>query len=221
VIIARSELVSDDRIGQLDASLAARIGRWSCWSRKRIINAVDAAVRAVDPDAAKERRVRADDDRHLSITALPNGTAQVRGTLPATAGAAFDAKLSQMATSVCAKDSRTIAQRRADAASALVEGRALACDCGQADCPARASDGEPGPGAVRTVINVIATESTLAGDVEQPGYLKAMGSSTPSSCVNELILRRFAPLSTRLSPRSRPCAISRPRRWSVGSGVGI
>jgi hypothetical protein len=69
VIIARSELVSDDRIGQLDASLAARIGRWSCWSRKRIINAVDAAVRAVDPDAAKERRVRADDDRHLSITA--------------------------------------------------------------------------------------------------------------------------------------------------------
>jgi hypothetical protein len=175
VIIARSELVSDDRIGQLDASLAARIGRWSCWSRKRIINAVDAAVRAVDPDAAKERRVRADDDRHLSITALPDGTAQVRGTLPATAGAAFDAKLSQMATSVCAKDSRTIAQRRADAASALVEGRALACDCGQADCPARASDGEPGPGAVRTVINVIATESTLAGDVEQHGYLEGYG----------------------------------------------
>src|SRR5882757_7192228 len=163
LIIIRTELVSSDVIAQLDASLAERIERWQCWSRRRVSNAVDAAVRAIDPDAAKERRVRADDDRHISVTPLPDGMALgpraswgVRGSLNATAGAAFDTRLSEMATSVCAEDSRTIAQCRADAMIALTEGRALACDCGQADCPSRSTDTEPGPGA-RTVINVIAS----------------------------------------------------------------
>src|SRR5258705_3477498 len=84
LIITRTELVSSDVIAQLDASLADRIGRWQCWSRRRIINAVDAAVRAIDPDAAKQRRVRADDDRHLSVTPLPDG---MLGSLNASAGA--------------------------------------------------------------------------------------------------------------------------------------
>jgi len=175
LIITRTELVDSDLIAQLDESLAERISQWQCWSRRRIINAVDAAVRTIDPDAAKERRVRADDDRHISVTPGPDGTAQIRGTLPATAGAAFDKKLSDMATSVCAKDSRTIAQRRADAVDALTEGRNLTCNCGQPDCPARATDAEPAAGGVQTVINVIATEATVAGDSEQPGYLEGYG----------------------------------------------
>jgi hypothetical protein len=174
LVIARTELVSDGALmAQLDASLAAQIGEWQCWSRRRIINAVDAAVRAIDPDAAKERRVRANDDRHISVTPLPDGTAQVRGSLPATAGALFDKTLSQLATSVCAKDSRTIAQRRADAVTALCERRNLACDCGQPDCPARAAQAEPAP--VQTVLNVIATEATVAGESDQPGYLEGYG----------------------------------------------
>jgi Domain of unknown function (DUF222) len=175
VIIARTELVSDSLIAELDASLAERIGAWQCWSRRRIINAVDAAVRAIDPDAAKERRVRADDDRHISITPLPDGMAQLRGTLTATAGAAFEKRLSEMATSVCAKDSRTIAQRRADAMTALAQRRALTCDCGQSDCPARVTDTEPTLGAVKTVLNVIASEDTVTGDSDQPGYLEGYG----------------------------------------------
>src|SRR5258705_1364122 len=175
LIITRTELVSSDVIAQLDASLADRIGRWQCWSRRRIINAVDAAVRAIDPDAAKQRRVRADDDRHLSVTPLPDGMAQVRGSLNASAGAAFDKRLSEMATSVCAKDFRTIAQRRADAPVALTEGRALTCDCGQADCPSRSTDTEPALGEVRTVINVIASEETVTGESDQPGYLEGYG----------------------------------------------
>jgi hypothetical protein len=175
LIIARTELVGDESMAQLDASLGERIGRWQCWSRRRIINAVDAAVRAIDPDAAKERRVRADDDRHISVTPLPDGMAHVRGSLKATAGAAFNKRLSEMATSVCAKDSRTIAQRRADALIALTEGRALTCDCGQADCPTRVTETEPAPGEVRTVINVIASEDTVTGESEQPGYLEGYG----------------------------------------------
>ena len=86
--------------------------------------------------------MRADDDRNISVTPLPDGMAQVRGSLPATAGALFDKRLSEMATSLCAKDSRTIAQRRADAVSALCAGTNLACDCGQADCPTRAAEAD-------------------------------------------------------------------------------
>src|SRR5690348_4074430 len=176
LVIARTELVSDDAlVARLDESLAERIGDWQCWSRRRIINAVDAEVAEIDPEGVKERRVRAADERHISVTPLPNGMAQLRGTLPATAAAAFDAKLSQMAMSVCAKDSRTVTQRRADAADALVEGRALRCDCGQSDCPSRAEESEPGGGGVATVINVIATEATLSGESEQPGYLEGYG----------------------------------------------
>ncbi len=164
LIIARTELVNDELIAQLDASLAERIGRWQCRSRRRIINAVDAAVRAI------------------SVTPLPDGMALgpraswgVRGSLNATAGAAFDKRLSEMATSVCAKDSRTIAQRRADAMITLTEGRALTCDCGQADCPSRSTDTEPALGEVRTVINVIASEETVTGESDQPGYLEGYG----------------------------------------------
>jgi Domain of unknown function (DUF222) len=175
LIITRTELVDSDLIADLDASLAERISGWQCWSRRRIINAVDSAVRAIDPDAAKERRVRADDDRHVSVTPQPDGMAQVRGSLAAPAAAAFDKRLSQMAMSVCAKDSRTIAQRRADALVALTDGRALACDCGQPECPTRAVDTEPAPGGVKTVINVIASEATVTGDSDQPGYLEGYG----------------------------------------------
>ncbi len=60
VIITRTELVGCELIAQLDESLAARIGGWRCWSRRRIINAVDAAVRCHRPGcrqgAAGERR---------------------------------------------------------------------------------------------------------------------------------------------------------------------
>jgi hypothetical protein len=59
LIISRTDLVTDaELIAKLDESLATRIGKWHSWSRQRIVNAVDAAVRTVDPDAARERRRR-------------------------------------------------------------------------------------------------------------------------------------------------------------------
>src|SRR5690349_3536523 len=72
LIIARTDLVTDPvLVAELDAALAQRISRWQCWSRRRIINAVDAAVRVVDPAAVKERRIRAHDERHLTVTPMP------------------------------------------------------------------------------------------------------------------------------------------------------
>src|SRR4029079_18834822 len=79
VIIARTQLVSDSLIARADHSLADRIGRWQCWSRRRLINAVDAAVHTIDPARAEEHRVRADDDRHVGVTPLPDGMAPGAG----------------------------------------------------------------------------------------------------------------------------------------------
>jgi uncharacterized protein DUF222 len=174
LIIARTELVGDDLIAQVDELVATRISQWQCWSRRRIINTVDGIVRTVDPEAAKERRASSERDRYISVAAQPDGTAQVRGRITATAAAAFDRRLSELAMSVCAKDSRTVEQRRADALIALTEGRGLPCDCGHPECPARVTDDSQSHG-VRTVLNVIASEATVTGDSEQPGYLEGFG----------------------------------------------
>ena len=120
LIISRTDLVADaELVARLDQSLAARLGTWRGWSRQRIINAVDAAVRTIDPDAARERRVGAEDDRHIGINPLDNGMAEVYGTIAAAAATAFDRRLSQLAKQVCPADPRTLDQRRADALAAL------------------------------------------------------------------------------------------------------
>jgi hypothetical protein len=213
VIIARTQLVSDSLIARVDHSLADRIGRWQCWSRRRLINAVDAAVHTIDPDAAKEHRVRADDDRHVGVTPLPDGMARVRGSLSATAGAVFDKRLSQMATAVCGRDSRTIAQRRADAVTALCAGRALACDCGQPDCPTRGADTEAPPSGVRTVINVIATEDTVTGHSAQPGYLEGYG------VIDAEHVRQLAETSTRLTVECPPVSAAEAVRYQPSAAL--
>jgi hypothetical protein len=175
LIITRTELVSDDLITDVDDEIAACIGEWQCWSRRRIVNKVDSIVRTVDPDAAKERRASAERDRYLTVASQPDGTAQVRGRITATAAAAFEGRIGELLTSVCAKDSRTADQRRADALTALSEGRRLSCDCGRQDCPIRTCDEGPSEGMVRTVINVIAGEDTVTGDSDRPGYLEGFG----------------------------------------------
>lgn len=178
LIISRVDLITDDElIGKLDQSLGARIGSWHGWSRQRIINAVDAAVRAIDPDAARERRVAAEDDRHIGVNALNNGMAEVYGTVAAAAATAFDRRLSQIAKQVCPGDPRTLDQRRADALSALTQGRRLTCACGQPSCPTRSNVEEPerDRGGAQVVINVIATDQTVHANGSQPGYLEGYG----------------------------------------------
>ena len=178
LIITRTDLVNDDKVmAKLDDSLAARIANWHGWSKQRIVNAVDAAVRVADPDAARERRIAADGDRYIGITALDNGMADVSGKVAAAAAAAFDRRLSQLAKQVCTADPRTFDHRRADALAALTEGRRLACACGLAECPSRvdALGSEDGPAATQVVVTVVASEQTIAGQSDLPGYLEGYG----------------------------------------------
>jgi len=174
-IVTRTELVEQELIGALDRRLAERIRRWECWSHKRLVNAVDKVILTIDPDAAKERRARADGDRYMKITPQVDGTAKVQGRISATAAAVYERRMDQLVKTVCANDSRTMDQRRADAMQAIAENRTrLDCTCGSDDCPMRTED--PGPQrAVPVVINVIATEATVSGESEEPGYLEGFG----------------------------------------------
>jgi hypothetical protein len=171
LIITRTELVTGSVMARLDANLAGRISRWHCWSRRRIINAVDATVRAMDPDAVRER-VRAEDNRHLDVIAVGDGTAKVDGIVAADAAVALDQRLGELAAAVCRDDPRTVKQRRADAVKAMADGGRLICQCGAADCPTRSEDAAPPP---RRVINLIAGADTVLHGGRQPGYLEGYG----------------------------------------------
>lgn len=178
LILTRTNLVTNgELIGRIDQSLASRIGNWKGWSKQRIVNAVDAAVRAADPDAARERRLAAEDDRHIAITAKNDGMAEIYGSVAAAAATAFDRRLSQLAKRVCPADPRTMDQRRADALAALTESRELSCACGQPECPSRAGGDKPDRdrAGAQVVINVVASDQTVYGGGPEPGYLDGYG----------------------------------------------
>lgn len=174
LIADRTDLVDVDLIGRLDEQLAARAVSWISWSRRRVINAVDAAVLVIDPEAARQRRKEADGDRYIWVSADRDGMAEIDGRVAATQGAAFDRRLTQIAGDVCPDDPRTLEQRRVDALAALVDGVPLACGCGRADCPVGTDSQSPTP-STRVVLNVIATADTIAGRSERPGYLEGFG----------------------------------------------
>jgi hypothetical protein len=103
LIIGRTDLVSDaELIAELDQSLAARIASWQSWSRRRISDAVDAAVRVFDPDAVRERREHAEDRRYIAVSPGEDGGG--RGLWRCCRGRGRRRE-----------DPRTLDQRRADA----------------------------------------------------------------------------------------------------------
>lgn len=205
LVIRRTELVDcDDVMVRLDAALAERIARWSSWSRKKVIDAVDHEVALLDRDAVKKRRVRAYDERRVEVSKDRDGMARVRASLPGTAGAAVEKVLSQMARQVCPGDPRTLQQRRADAFVALTLRQNLACQCADVRCPSRpapesvpereasdyVADTPPTPAASKTaaqcscpslnpkislVLNMFATAETVNGTSQAPGYLAGFG----------------------------------------------
>jgi hypothetical protein len=97
----------------------------------------------------------------------------------AQAAAVFDQRLDRLADTVCPNDSRTRAQRRADAVGVIGDGLGrLGCDCGAPDCSAA-------PAAPPVQIHVLAEQATLDGLSANPGYLPGFGI-LPADCVRKL-----------------------------------
>jgi len=173
IVLTRTQLVTEDLVGAVDAAVAERLGGWRGWSRDRLITAVDAVVTTVDADAAKQRRVVAYDQRGVEVRPGLDGMARITANLAGPEGAALDRRLSQMAAQVCADDPRSVKQRRADALTALGHGLpTLRCACTVTECPARGA--EPAP-HVPVALSVIATADTVTGRSTQPGYLVGHG----------------------------------------------
>ena len=144
-------------------------------------------------------RVRQEDKRHFDVIAVGDGTAKVDGIVAADAAAAFDKRLTELATAVCREDPahpRT-APRRCD------EGAGRRAQTGlrmwTAACPHRSEDAVA---PTRMVINVIAGAETVLGGGSQPGYLEGYG------VIDAEQVRALAEQAT-LSARG---AVGQPRR---------
>ena len=178
VVVFRTGLIVDATVlAVIDARLAAAARSWNGLSRRKIVELVDWRVRELDP--AAERAARGvDEDRHVEINPSEGGLAQFWGAVRAADAAVLDRRLDALAGSVCAEDSRTKRQRRADALAVLAAGvDSLVCDCGSEQCPAA---GAAAPAQV--VIHVVAEAATVSGESAtpgqsaRPGYLPGFGA---------------------------------------------
>ncbi len=191
VVVFRTGLITDPAVLEaIDTKLAAVAPAWNALSRNRVTELVDWRVRELDPAAERVTR-GTDEDRHVEINPSHNGLAQFWGAVRAADAAVLDRRLDQLAGSVCAEDSRTKRQRRADALAALAAGQStMVCDCGSQQCPAADVDATP----AQVVIHVVAEQATVSGDSATPGYLPGFGA-VPAETVRDLATRaRVRPL---------------------------
>jgi hypothetical protein len=192
VVVFRTGLIVDAALlAAVDARLAAAAPSWNGLSRRRIVELVDWRVRELDPAAERVAR-GVDEDRHVEIGPCEGGLAQLWGAVRAPDAAVLDRRLDLLAGTVCAQDSRTKRQRRADALAALAAGLdSMVCDCGSEQCPATDVDVTP----AQVVIHVVAEQATLSGESAAPGYLPGFGVLA-ADAVRDLASRaRLRPLT--------------------------
>ena len=180
--VFRTDLITDkDALASIDAELAAKAPDWNKLSREKICELVDWLVIELDPEAIRVAKQR-DLDRHIEIGPGQHGMAEIWGEVRGPDAAALDAKLNDLAATVCPNDPRTKTQRRTDALTPLAAGATtMACTCGSPDCPAAGAEKTTNP----PVINVIAEAATVEGTSDKPGYLPGYGS-VPAETVREM-----------------------------------
>jgi Domain of unknown function (DUF222) len=175
-IVFRTDLLLDPQVlARVDEVVAVNVGRWPSLSRGRLGAQVDKIVARVDADAVR-RRSKEHTDREVWIGGDQEGISRIEGTLFTTVAHALDASLKALVATVCPHDSRTHAQRYADAFLALAaKADRMACHCGRPDCAAATK-----PPASPVAIHVIAPQATLDGTGQSPASeMGADGLITP------------------------------------------
>ncbi len=206
-IAYRTALITDEKaLAEVDAQVAARAPRWPSLSQRSLAMRVDNIIVRVDQDAVR-RTTKDIKDRYLNVSECGSGMTEVYGKLFASTGRALDRRLDELASTVCEADSRTNAQRRADALSAVVAGAdQLTCTCGQPNCATA-------KGRLRdhnVVIHVIAEQATVEGEGATPGFMAGADGLVPAEVIAELAK------SVKLSPLSPPID-AQPERGYVPS----
>ena len=162
----RTSLVTDPAArAAIDADLAEAAARFGPLSKYKLERVIDAIVERRDPGGVKRARdTMQGRDFTIGDANDRSGTATVWGRLSATDAALLQAAVDSLVASVCPKDPRTRAQRRADAVGALaVRATRLPCRCARPDCPAGTGPDEV---AARFVIHVLADASTLTATAD-------------------------------------------------------
>lgn len=153
----RTRLVQDaDALALIDAAIAGEAAGYGSRSETGLITAVDMWVEKFDPAAVLRSAVAAKDTYvEFDDKDDANGVASFWGRLRVTDKQALQRRLDGLAASVCARDPRTVRQRRADALATLgVVGpqlERLACMCGDPECPGSGKD----PRATAVTIHVV------------------------------------------------------------------
>ena len=181
-IVFRTDLIIDaDALRRVDARLAMLLSRHPSITRGRLAAAVDKVVAGLDLDAVR-RAADAARSRFVDIHYDESGMADVAGSVLATTGKALDARLDELAATVCAADPRTREQRRADALGALTAGAdRLACGCGAADCGSTAAVPKS-----NVLIHVVAEPASVTGTGRSPGVLVGAEGLIPAELVAQL-----------------------------------
>ncbi len=158
--------------------------------KKRLAAMIDRFVGELDPAALRNAR-SADQDRHITFGAARDGMVEFWGALRATDAAVLDRRIDELAAEATPEDTRTKAQRRADALIALGAG------------------GEPGATG-QVVVHVLAEAATLEGRNDKPGYLPGYGCLPPATLRELAGHARLRPLTPAAllceEPRYRPSA---------------
>lgn len=174
-IVWRTTLIQDPRaLAAVDTALAFDALHYGPLSADKTAQAIDAVIEAHDPAALRRYRQYARSrDVVIEQRSTDHATTPMWGRLYAHDAEVLDRRLLAMAHSVCDDDPRTIAQRRADALGALAAGaEALACACGNDDCPLRTGHKRP-TGA--PVVHVVAH----AESIETPADNHRNGEEPP------------------------------------------
>ncbi|MGB6243610.1 DUF222 domain-containing protein [Gordonia sp. (in: high G+C Gram-positive bacteria)] len=172
IALQTGAVVDDDVMAAIDADLAIELRVMGPAAVKDVSDTARRFVAEFDPDALRDRRkaackgvtVATDvEDATLSICTSPEDAALAKKCIDA------------LAARVCANDSRTVGERRADAAVARLTGAVFCCDCGRDDCAAALSDAEIAEAFARIVVHVVADASTLNEGSDKAAFLDGFG----------------------------------------------
>ncbi|WP_065492892.1 HNH endonuclease signature motif containing protein [Rhodococcus opacus] len=169
--------VGDDQIGEVEHQLLEQVlapprSGGTGLTGRRLTNAANRIIARLDPAGVRAKREKAQADRFVGVCAAEGGMCRILGSVPAAQGRAFDARLRELANTVCAKDLRAYEQRRADGLSALIDGAGFVqCECGRVDCGQRSRIATT---ARKPLVHLIMLDATLAGG-DEPAYLDGYG----------------------------------------------
>lgn len=190
-VVYRTELIEDpELIARLDAAVARHAPKWMRLSGPKMAERIDMWVARFDPAGVRVPGMRSQ-DRCVEIGPISPGLAGISARLHSTDAAAVDRALDALADSVCRNDSRTKAQRRADAFGALAAGlTVLRCDCGAPDCPAAQR-----PPGTNIVIHMLAGAAAVSSEAGATTYLPGFGPLPPESLRSLAGVAKTKPLS--------------------------